>query len=68
MLGKAVNGIMPYNSNSLGISKKNKLTGTWYVSSIWNCAGSLSFCGVLDDRRFKNIVRRSRFSPDTLDT
>lgn len=43
-------------------------TGTEYVSSIWNSAGSLSWLVILAVNRFKNIFKRSKFSPLTLDT
>jgi len=43
------------------------LTGTEYVSSIWNSAGSSLLKVVREERRFKNIFSRSMFSPVTFE-
>lgn len=42
-------------------------TGTEYVSSIWNSAGSSLLKLVLDDRRLRNIFNKSMFSPVTFE-
>lgn len=42
-------------------------TGTEYVSSIWNSAGSSLLKLVLEERRLRNIFSRSMFSPVTFE-
>lgn len=44
------------------------LTGTEYVSSIWNSAGSESRLTTRVVNKFKNILSKSKFCPVTFDT
>ena len=57
-----------FHASCLMMGYYGLLTGTVKVSSIWNSAGFERSQRTRVDKRLRNILSRSRFSPVTLDT
>ncbi len=63
-----IHPIYIYTAYTLLLELIGSLTGTVYVSSIWNSAGASLFRGVWGFSRFRNMRSKSSPAPVTFDT